>query len=105
MEYWVECIGEAFDDAQITASEEQIRTVASWVEGAHDNYGLATGSECIANPLTMENTELKKQLKRELDKTICPECHGQRRLVTHGPCHSAESDCYVCHGTGYIYHT
>ena len=50
-DYWGECIKEAFEDADITASKEQIDTVIAWVEGADENHGLATGSECIPNPL------------------------------------------------------
>lgn len=45
MEYWEECISEAMDDVGLSATEEQIKGVAEWVEGAHDNYGLATGRD------------------------------------------------------------
>lgn len=54
MDYWHECIAEAFDDAGITATDKQIATVAGWVEGAHENYGMAHGHDAIPNPLESE---------------------------------------------------
>ena len=39
MDYWNECLKEAFDNAKITASDKQIQTVADWVKTAHENYG------------------------------------------------------------------
>ena len=68
MDYWNECIKESFDEAEITATEEQIGIVASWAEGAHDNYGMAHGHDCIANPLEDENRKLKFDLEKEIGK-------------------------------------
>lgn len=59
MDYWKECIEEALCDAQLTATKEQTDTIISWVEGAFENYGLATGQECIPNPLEGDVRELK----------------------------------------------
>lgn len=44
-DYWRECIAEAAEDCGATLTDEQITSIASWVEGAHENYGLATGRE------------------------------------------------------------
>ena len=41
MNYWNECIAEAFDSAEIKATQEQIDEVAGWAEGAHENYSMA----------------------------------------------------------------
>lgn len=103
MNYWNECISEAFDDAKIIATKEQIETVVSWVEGAHENYGMAHGHDCIPNPLQGENEDLKRKLSREQNKEICAKCKGKGHLTTQGPCHSSNSSCYVCRGEGYIY--
>jgi len=100
MDYWKECVAEALEDAGITASDEQIDTVASWVEGAHDNYGMAFGHDCIPNPVTLENERLKKEIKKERDKIICPECKGTGEYITRGPIHSAWSQCGKCRGEG-----
>ena len=102
MDYWKECIQEAFEDAGIEASEEQIQTVASWVEGAHDNYGMAHGHHCIPNPKDEEIRNLKKELRIERDKVVCPECKGSGRKVDHGPCHWSESECFKCRGEGKV---
>ena len=42
MEYWKECIEEAFSENGIVATDEQIKSVVDWVEGAHENIGMAT---------------------------------------------------------------
>ncbi len=39
MDYWKECIGEACDDAGLSASPNQIDIITAWVMGAHDNSG------------------------------------------------------------------
>ena len=100
MDYWHECITEAFDDAGITATEEQVQVVCSWVQGAHENYGMAHGHDCITNPLVEQNVKLAKELNEERAKRTCPVCNGRGRLVIQGPCHSSESECYKCKGEG-----
>lgn len=102
MDYWKECISEAFEDAGIKATKEQIDTVASWVEGAHDNHSMSHGYDVISNPLEDENKELKRKLYIERDKRVCKECRGSGELVTYGPCHSASSSCYKCNGEGKV---
>lgn len=98
MDYWFECIAEAFEDAGIVATKEQINTVASWVKGAHDNYSQAHGYDCIPNPLLLENEMLKKSLDREKSKVVCDECKGKGFIVIDGPYHSSTSYCHVCKG-------
>jgi len=100
MNYWKECITEAFEDAGIDATEDQINTVTSWVEGAHENYGMATGRDCIPNPLQSENRRLQEALKTEQEKITCPECNGSGLYKTQGPYHSAEGQCFRCRGDG-----
>lgn len=65
MDYWRECIEEAFEDAGIEATEAQKDTVASWVDGANENYGLASGSEFIPYPMSSEVESLKVQLGKQ----------------------------------------
>jgi len=62
MDYWKECISEAFEDAGIEATEEQINTVTLWVDGAHENFGLATGRDFIPNPLIAEVEKVKREM-------------------------------------------
>lgn len=102
MNYWNECIAEAFEDAGITATDDQINIVADWVEGAHDNYGMAYGHDCIPNPLKEENERLLREIKKERDKIHCEECNGRGRITTQGPHHSSNSECWKCMGEGRI---
>jgi len=84
MDYWKECISESFDDVGIVATEEQIKTVASWVEGAHENYGMAFGHDCISNPKNPKNTEIeniKKEHKEEI-KRLEDQIHTYRKSVS-----------------------
>ena len=67
MDYWKECISEAFDEAGITATEEQIAMVAGDVQVSHENYGMAFGHDCIPNPLEAEVKKLKDELKNKED--------------------------------------
>lgn len=100
MEYWKECVSKAFDDAGITATEEQIQDVATCVEGAFENYGMAHGHDCIPNPLATENSLLKKELEDEKRKILCKECKGSGIFVSYGGSLMATSQCWKCKGEG-----
>lgn len=103
MDYWYDCILEAFDDTGIKATDEQITAVAEWVKCSHDNYGMHTGDQYIPNPLKSENDQLKRKLEREQNKIICWKCKGSGKEITHGPYHSSYSDCFKCSGKGFLY--
>lgn len=101
MNYWQECVAEALDDAGVAATKEQIATITSWVQGAHENYGMAHGHDAIPNPLLEENARLGKALKDEQNKVTCKECNGKGSIVTScGPTRSASSGCWKCKGEG-----
>ncbi len=100
MNYWKECMSEACDDAGLEATEEQIATLVSWVEGAHENYGMAHGHDAIPNPLRKENDRLTRDLHAEREKISCGVCGGKGNITTDGPCHSATSQCWKCIGEG-----
>lgn len=100
MNYWEECIRESFDEAGIVATEKQVQSVAGDVEGAHENYSLATGEECIPNPLQTELDKTKRDLEIERSKETCKECGGEGRITTPGPYHSSNSECWKCRGEG-----
>ncbi len=100
MDYWNECISEALDDAGIAATQKQIDAVVLWVEGAHENYGMAHGHDCIPNPLGEENKRLARELAKEREKIICGECNGRGRITSCGPVYVSSSECHGCHGEG-----
>lgn len=66
MDYWTETIKEAFEDAGISATKEQLETVAGWAEGAHENYGMAHGYDAIPNPANSEIDRIKKIHEAEI---------------------------------------
>ncbi len=100
MDYWKECVTEALEDAKLTATDEQISTITSWVEGAHDNYGMAHGHDCIPNPLTAEIESLRSKLKAEEQKVHCKECGGRGRITENFGTRSSNSECWKCRGEG-----
>ena len=102
MDYWKECIKESFEDAGITATNDQIDTVASWAEGAHDNYSLATGRDAMHGGPDPEIVRLKRELEAERGKRICPECKGKGFHLILGPAHSSEHTCNKCGGEGWV---
>jgi len=110
MDYWKECISEAFEDAGITVTEEQIGIVTSWVEGAHENYGLASGYDTIPNPENTEIKELKRLLKEERER-IRDLTYSNDRLrwkiwelkeKENSEHEARDADCPKCHNTGII---
>ena len=62
-DYWEECIGEALEESGLEATREQVNNIASWIEGAHENYGMAHGHHYIPNPLEVDVKELKGVIK------------------------------------------
>ena len=100
MNYWEECINEAFDEAGITATDGQVASVAEGVEGAFENYGLAHGYEAIPNPLHDEVRTLKKRLQDERDKVHCEACNGRGSITLNFGYRSSTSGCDKCHGEG-----
>jgi len=64
MNYWTECISEALDEAGLSATEEQIKLIVEHVEGAHENYSLATGLD-VADSNFISDAERKSQMLEE----------------------------------------
>lgn len=66
-DYWEECIREAAEDVGAVLTDEQIVGIASWVEGAHENYGLATGRDVAdRNWRAAEDDRLRKEGARKV---------------------------------------
>jgi len=82
VDYWNECIREAFEDAGLVATKDQIDIVAGWVEGAHDNYGMAYGHDCIPNPLSSEIEKIKREMVRQQEAHE-RQLNGIRKGVAH----------------------
>lgn len=102
MNYWYEAVQAALEEVGKLSdfTDDQIKDMASVIKGAHENYGMAHGHDCIPNPVVQENTELKLRLKLEQSLVHCEECNGSGRIITNGPCHSCDSQCWKCNGRG-----
>ena len=100
--YWQECISEAFDEAELVATKEQIETVASLVKGAHETHGEVLGPICIPNPGPSEFELLRRDLVRERNKIVCSLCRGLRGIDYMGrPLgHDLGRQCPECKGEG-----
>lgn len=98
--YWFETLAESFVEHGITATDEQIALVANDVQGSHENYGLAFPTPSGPHPLQRELDDTKKKLRKEQDKIVCRECWGEGRLISYGPYHSGNSQCWKCRGEG-----
>ena len=68
MDYWKECVSEALEDAGIAASDEQIENITGWVEGAHENYGMARGYDVRQSPLPDARDSKIKNLEAEIKR-------------------------------------
>jgi hypothetical protein len=101
MKYWEEAFCAALEDAGLPLpTDQQIKQAASVLEGAHENYGMAHGYDCIPNPVQTENDRLSKLLKDEREKVHCRECNGHGRIESQGPYHGSNTQCWKCHGEG-----
>ena len=98
--YWRECVEIALNDVGITATPEQIQEIAWSVQGGHENIGMAFYSPPAGEHLTTEIERLRRELREERDKIACNTCGGRGRIITQGPYHSSDSQCYKCHGEG-----
>jgi len=99
MDYWKECVEEAFEEAKIIATKEQIAFVAEWVEGAFENFSMANGYENIPNPLLGEIDRLKVKHEEEVkdleyQTDVYKRSVARRRGVN-------ESDVYIENGSVY----
>lgn len=103
MNYWEEAFCIALEEAGIPfPSKEQIERGYKSIECAYENYRIAHSYDCIPNPLIVENEELKKALKVELEKEHCRSCDGRGWITTQGPYHSSTSVCFNCKGDGKV---
>ena len=107
MDYWAECISEAFDEVEIKATKEQIEYVAGCVEGAHENYSLATGEDIVnanfKSEAQIELERLKMEIEREENfKNSTEPCEGCYTTGTVQDRWGRNATCENCNGKGRI---
>ncbi len=59
MDYWNECIAQACEEAGVTATQEQVASIAASVKVAHENYGTAHGLDRLRDGRDEEIARLK----------------------------------------------
>lgn len=101
-DYWVECITEACEEADLIASERQIAVIAKAVQGAHENYGMAFYSPPAGEHIMRENKHLVRELERERAKVFCDDCKGTGRLRYNAGPWAVDTQCSKCHGHGKV---
>ena len=80
--YWEECVEAMLEDVGMTATPEQVKQMASVVEGAHENYGMAFGHDCIPNPTETEKDRQIKLLKDEIKRLGVVEDMFRKNVAT-----------------------
>lgn len=104
MEYWLEQAEIAMDEAKIKATPDQLDTIAGVIESAHEFYDQSMGHDVASANWHGENEreikDLKAELHREREKTVCPECKGSRVTHTYGGTMMSTSSCWKCNGDG-----
>jgi len=68
VDYWIECTETALEEAGITATEAQIKTIADCFQGGLENYDMAFPSGAPDLPKESELDKVRAKLKREREK-------------------------------------
>lgn len=97
-DYWHECLAQSLEEHGVIASEQQIIAIASDIEGAHENIGMAF--YLPENPMAGEIAGLQKALKKEKEKVGCRRCNGNGYITSNFGDRSSTSQCDKCHGEG-----
>lgn len=98
IDLWKELISESLDNHGVSASAEQIASIAEDAAGIAES--IREYSFCPADPMIRELEDTKAALERERDKVTCSTCKGTGYLISNGPCHSSHSSCWKCRGDG-----
>jgi len=104
-DYWEETIRQAFDEAGIVATQEQIDLVVGAVEVSHENRWMAHGYDAILryNEAQVELDELIARQARHAEwknsTKPCPACFttGVRQDIW-----NRDTECDECNGKGRV---
>jgi hypothetical protein len=99
-QYWIDCVSEGLDQAELSATPEQIKEIARWVESGHECYSESHGHHCIPNPETERADKAEKALRTEREKVGCKTCGGSGVEETISNGRLCTSRCWKCNGEG-----
>ena len=102
--YWLDAVNGSLEEAGVAATPAQAFIMAENLQVCSANEGLWTGSDVADSNCRAarqeELADLKRQLREEQDKVTCRACGGSGTIREQGPCHSSETSCTRCRGTG-----
>lgn len=98
--YWEEVIEESLCEQGVSLPPKEIEAIAKDVEMAHENYGMAFYQPTGPSQAERDLKTVSEELKTEREKIVCDECCGRGRIISHGPVHSSNSECWKCNGFG-----
>ena len=99
-DYWLESVAVALEEAGVSATKDQIASIAEAMDGCHENYGMYMGHDQIGHPAVEEAEKLRRELAEERAKVTCPECRGRGRIIACCGTHWFDSQCSRCRGAG-----
>lgn len=81
-DYWEMQMSEACEEAGIEATKEQIDTLASWAESAHDFYGQAHGYDVGRPSMILESDHVTtvRNLEKQADADLAARDKRERDL-------------------------
>ena len=99
-QYWIEAVSSALDEHGIEASDKAIVGMAKDIEISHENYGMAFPAPSGPSQLQRDIDDANRMLDEERRKVHCRSCGGAGRIITQGPYHGTDSECWKCRGEG-----
>lgn len=103
-DYWTEHAEIAIDEAGLTATSDQIQTIAGVIESAHEFYGQSMGHDVASVNLRGEREReiqvLADEVERERNKVHCKQCDGKGWITSSYGFRSSTSQCWKCRGDG-----
>lgn len=99
-QYWRASLENILDEIGIVLTAGQFEELVESCDSAASMQWEATGGEHIPNPIELEAKRLTKELEHERSLVHCKECAGSGRIITYGPHHGSDTECWKCRGQG-----
>lgn len=98
VEYWMECLGNSLEEHGVQFTMEQLQAVAEDVQTAYLCREQAFYTP--DHPAIQELETVRRQLKTEREKRVCPECKGTGTIIEYWLDRSSQTSCSACRGEG-----
>jgi len=105
-EYWIEAVESSLDEHGLIATTEQVEKIADDMRINAEHQSMVFGSDVASENLSQswknEIDGLKKALRDEQEKVVCPICLGKGRVKHSCGTFFSESECFRCKGKGRV---